>query len=168
MKFVHLLITILISATCLAQTRDYSFEVEGTVKGIDGELLTDFTVTVYEKGKVIYETVPKDGTFFFAVAIESEAMIEISADGFYSKRIAFKSKPELITVEVPVCELDMVLYNKEDYPELAELEDVMDMPVAFLAYDRFGNVYDINEEQSNALKLLIVSTIRESRAMAKF
>mgnify|MGYP000200154115 CR=1 FL=1 len=146
--------------------KEYTFEVDGRVIGKNGKPV-DFMVTVYEEGKVVHTVESKKGLFNFGLAENVEAMIEISAEGYYPKRIAFKTKDDTLTKKNPSCYLDLLLYAKDEYPELKKIDDVVDMPVAYISYDEKGKIYDINQKQSQALRLVIVRTIRRAKEMAK-
>lgn len=127
----------------------------------------NFELKVYEKGQLIYKTKSDNGKFDYTIPLNAEVMLEFSAEDHYTKRIAFASV--LVANEdlkkLPTMVLEVNLISESRYPELEEVEDLLDLPVAFITHDAKGNYYDLNKKQSGVLYKELMKEMREGTAL---
>jgi len=132
--------------------------IKGEVVGLEGKLKT-YDLNVMEHGKIIYTYHVENGKFRYTVPYNSDVMIEVVADGYYSKRIAVSSNSKARIGDGPVLSLQMSVLSKKMYPQLAAVEDMLDFPSAFVTYDRAGVHYDKNEAFSKVINDEIVKLL---------
>ena len=132
--------------------------IKGEVVGLEGKLKT-YELNVMEHGKMIYTYHAENGKFRYTVPYNSDVMIEIKAEGYYTKRIAVSSNSKARLGDGPVLSLQMSVLSKEKYPQLSAVEDMLDFPSAFVTYDRAGVHYDKNEAFSKVIHDEIVKLL---------
>lgn len=109
------------------------------------------TVKVICQGK-LYKTIEvKNGKVEIELPCNDEYLIEFIADGFFVKRIAINTHVEVGVEKVPLLELTMNLVKAHKPGILEEDYDLLDFPVAYMAFNLEEGFYDINKEHSAIL-----------------
>ena len=94
----------------------------------------------------------KKNTFSYPIPMNSEVMLEFIAPDHYSKRIAFDSKLSSELKKVPRLDLKMNLVEKSPNDKCDDIQDLLDMPTAFITYSSKQEYYDKNLEYSKIIK----------------
>ena len=123
------------------------------------EKLKNFDFNVFENGKVIYSHQCTNGKFEYTLPYNSSVMVEFNADGHFSKRIALESNSKARLGDGPVLSMTVTLLSTNRFPELDEIQDLLDFPAAFITYDRAGVSYDKNEEFTRVINDALVKIV---------
>lgn len=146
----------LISTLTLGYANLFQAQVAQIV--IKGEVLNttskvkDYTINVYENGKMTNSMEMTKNTFNYAIPKNSEVMLEFIANGHYAKRIAFDTKLDEELKKVPRLDLRMNLVEKSENDNCAGIRDLLDLPTAFITYSAKREYYDKNLEYSKIIK----------------
>jgi hypothetical protein len=154
MKSLRKLLLIgLMSLGCITMTfgKDAQIVIKGEVVNSTTKIKS-YTINIYENGKMTNTLVMTKNTFNYPLPANSEVMLEFVAEGHYAKRIAFDTNlnPELI--KVPRLDLKMNLVEKSDTDNCHEIQDLLDMPTAFITYSSEKEYYDKNLKFSAVIK----------------
>lgn len=135
------------------------FPVKCIVKS-ENKKVKDAVVLIYEKGKLYKTLETSKGIISFELPSNSEYLIEVKKDGFFNKRIAINTKVEGSVNEIPWYDLTMNLVSKNNPGLLEEDYDLLELPIAYIAYDvKSESFYNINKKHTKAL----MKTIEKSK-----
>jgi hypothetical protein len=104
-------------------------------------------------GGVLYEKFEtSNGKFDIALPINNTFMFEFKVNNHYSKRIAFNTETECLVGDIPELYLTMKLIPKDIQYLAKEDLDLLDFPVAYIAFDcAKKEFFDINKSYSKIL-----------------
>ncbi|MBL4703097.1 MAG: hypothetical protein JKY54_01150 [Flavobacteriales bacterium] len=133
-----------------SKSESLSIHVKGHVLNTVGKV-RKFSLNVYEKGQLIYKMKSYNGKFEYILPFNSEVMLEFIAEDHYVKRIAVRSSPKSDLKKVPTLILSINMLSSARFPELSVLEDLLDFPSAFLAYNDKGKLLNLNKHASKVI-----------------
>ena len=148
-KAVLLLAAVILSSALIAQKDQ--IVIKGEVVNSTSKV-NDYTINVYEKGKVVSSMDLTKNTFSYTVPKDSEIMLEFVAAGHYTKRIAFDSKLDESLKKIPRLDLKMNLIEKAEGDHCESILDLLDMPTAFITYSNEKEYFDKNLRYSKVIK----------------
>jgi len=112
----------------------------------------NYHVNVYQNGKITESLDMSKNIFNYSIPTDSEVMLEIIADGHFAKRIAFDSKLGDDVKKVPRFDITMNLIEKSDNKNYSDIQDLLDMPSAFITYSNDREFFDKNLQYSKVIK----------------
>lgn len=127
------------------------FGVECFIKSDDKKIKETTSVRVISKGKLINTIDVIKGKGEIELPLDNEYLLEFISEGFFVKRIAINTHIEQGVEVVPLLELTIHMV-KSDKPNISKEDyDLLDFPVAYMAYDEKKGFYDINKAYSKIL-----------------
>ncbi len=127
------------------------FHLKCTIKN-SFKKLKHVKLYIYEDGKKIDVITAHNGKFKFSLPLDKEVMLEFNCDNYVSKRIAFNTNLEDENIDLPVFSMTLNLYQKDNLFMSEQDEDLLDFPVAYIAFDEEKQeFYDKNDSYSKVL-----------------
>ncbi len=127
------------------------FEIRCIMKDHEKKL-KDAEVVIYKEGQIFLTLNTTNGKLDVNLPKGSHYLLVFKSDKHFSKRIAVNTELEASDEEVPRLDLTMTLVPKDLEYLAKEDQDLLDFPVAYLAYDPNKGIYfDKNEQFSNVL-----------------
>lgn len=128
-----------------------SLSVKCLVKNYE-QRLKKVTVTVYKEGLVYASFEAENGKIEVDLPVGSHYLLEFQSEMHFTKRIAVNTDVQENESEIPKLDLTMTLIPTGFNYLSDEDLDLLDFPVAYLAYDHNKKAYyDKNEEHSEVL-----------------
>lgn len=127
------------------------FEIKCTMKNHE-IMLKKAELVIYKEGQVFKKIETTNGEFEIELPAGGNYLLEFIVDSHFTKRIAVNTIVDNLNQDVPPLDLTMTLIPTEYFflPEYDQ--DLLDFPVAYLAFDGEKNTFfDINEEYSKVL-----------------
>lgn len=124
----------------------------------DDKKVKQTTVRVICQGKLFKTVEVKKGKVELELPSNDEYLLEFISDGFFAKRIAINTHLDVGVEKVPLLELTMNLVKVDQPKMLKEDYDLLDFPVAYMAFNTEEGFYDINKKFSK----ILYKTIHES------
>lgn len=151
------LVSIKISAQKTTNNQDPQplFGVECFVKSDDRKIKEVTIVKIYSQGKLINKVEVQNGKGEIDLPLNNEYLLEFIVEGFFNKRIAINTHIKPGVEMVPLLELTMNMVKLKQPNISVDDYDLLDFPVAYMAYDDKDGFYDINKEYSAIIKKAI-------------
>ena len=127
-----------------------SFEFNGTVSLAD-EPLEDVEVRIFE-GNEVFSTIYSDkkGRFDFELLKGSEYTLELSKEGYITKRMIIKTNVEDEVKKLPKLKFEVALVEDSRYAEAIENDPesagILDFPSAIIEYSKALGDFDYRME----------------------
>lgn len=128
-----------------------SLSVKCLVKNHE-QRLKKVTITVYKEGLVYASFETENGKIEVDLPVGSHYLLEFQSEMHFTKRIAINTDIQITESELPALDLTMTLIPTAFNYLSDEDLDLLDFPVAYLAYDQGKKAYyDKNEGHSAVL-----------------